>query len=185
MTIRRRDTDRHGDIVTALLDGCEATVKQPRTVDGHTWLMPRNPAGDPIPAWQAATLGKVASLVRRPAEGRPAAAMLPVRPVRGAARGPAGVSGDPWSRFGPGAWSRGPADARPRPAGRSRPGRAGPVGGTDPRARRGPVPGGPAPLPLVRDGRPSTRTIRSQSGSFQEPLVARRSRARDERCAER
>ncbi|MFE2916082.1 LexA family protein [Kitasatospora indigofera] len=140
MTIRRRDTDRHGDIVTALLDGGEATVKQPRTVDGHTWLMPRNPAGDPIPAWQAATLGKVASLVRRLAEGRPAAAMLPVRPVRGAARGPAGVSGAQWSRFGPGAWFPWPGGC-PATAGRPFPARAGgPSGGYGPPSTARPCP---------------------------------------------
>ncbi|MFD7982070.1 hypothetical protein ACFV4M_01650 [Kitasatospora indigofera] len=127
------------------MDGCEATVKQPRTADGHAWLMPRNPAGDPIPAWQAATLSKVASLVRRPAEGRPRRRCCQFGPFGEqqevqreclVTRGPASVQV-------PG--SRGPADARPRPAGRSRPGRAGPVGGTDPRARRGPVPGGPGP----------------------------------------
>ncbi|WP_370882296.1 transcriptional repressor LexA [Kitasatospora herbaricolor] len=64
VTIRRQDTARHGDIVAALLDG-EATVKQLRITDGHTWLMPRNPAYDPIPAGQATILGKVVSLLRR------------------------------------------------------------------------------------------------------------------------
>ncbi|MFE2916503.1 transcriptional repressor LexA [Kitasatospora indigofera] len=64
VTIRRQDTARHGDIVAALLDG-EATVKQLRIADGHTWLMPRNPAYDPIPAGQATILGKVVSLLRR------------------------------------------------------------------------------------------------------------------------
>ncbi|WP_329611660.1 transcriptional repressor LexA [Kitasatospora herbaricolor] len=65
VTIRRQDTARHGDIVAALLDGGEATVKQLRIADGHTWLMPRNPAYDPIPAGQATILGKVVSLLRR------------------------------------------------------------------------------------------------------------------------
>ncbi|MFE2911152.1 transcriptional repressor LexA [Kitasatospora indigofera] len=64
VTIRRQDTARHGDVVAALLDG-EATVKQLRITDGHTWLMPRNPAYDPIPAGQATILGKVVSLLRR------------------------------------------------------------------------------------------------------------------------
>ncbi|MFE4599505.1 transcriptional repressor LexA [Kitasatospora indigofera] len=64
VTIRRQDTARHGDIVAALLDG-EATVKQLRITDGHTWLMPRKPAYDPIPAGQATILGKVVSLLRR------------------------------------------------------------------------------------------------------------------------
>ncbi|WP_373311434.1 LexA family protein [Kitasatospora indigofera] len=140
VTIRRQDTDRHGDVVTALLDGCEATVKQPRTADGHTWLMPRNPACDPIPAWQATTLGKsppsYAALQRAGRQRRCCRFGLFGEPQEVhreclVIRGPASVRV-------PG--SRGPADARPRPAGRSRPGRAGPVGGTDPRARRGPVP---------------------------------------------
>ncbi|MFC8448762.1 transcriptional repressor LexA [Kitasatospora sp. NPDC057223] len=64
VTIRRQDTAQHGDIVAALLDG-EATVKQLRIADGHTWLMPRNPAYDPIPADRATVLGKVVSLLRR------------------------------------------------------------------------------------------------------------------------
>ncbi len=64
VTIRRQDTARHGDIVAAMIDG-EATVKQLRTADGHTWLMPRNPAYDPIPADRATILGKVVSLLRR------------------------------------------------------------------------------------------------------------------------
>ena len=64
VTIRRQDTAQPGDIVAAMIDG-EATVKQLRIADGHTWLMPRNPAYDPIPADRATILGKVVSLLRR------------------------------------------------------------------------------------------------------------------------
>ena len=51
--------------MVATIDG-EATVKvYHRTRDGHTELVPRNPAYDPIPADDAVILGKVVSVIRR------------------------------------------------------------------------------------------------------------------------
>lgn len=47
-----------------LIDG-EATVKRlRRTDDGHAWLMPHNPAYNPIPADTATILGKVVAVLR-------------------------------------------------------------------------------------------------------------------------
>lgn len=63
MTVRRQDSADHGDIVAALLDD-EATVKVLRRQDGQVWLMPRNPAYQPIPADQAQILGKVVGVLR-------------------------------------------------------------------------------------------------------------------------
>ncbi|MCD7438361.1 transcriptional repressor LexA [Streptomyces lincolnensis] len=62
--VRRQDSADHGDIVAALLDD-EATVKQLHRKDGQVWLMPRNPAYEPIPGDQVQVLGKVASVLRR------------------------------------------------------------------------------------------------------------------------
>ncbi|MFD1657196.1 transcriptional repressor LexA [Streptomyces caeni] len=64
VTVRRQDSADHGDIVAALLDD-EATVKQLRRKDGQVWLMPRNPAYEPIPGEQAIILGKVVGVLRR------------------------------------------------------------------------------------------------------------------------
>ncbi|GGL62304.1 LexA repressor [Streptomyces fumigatiscleroticus] len=64
VTVRRQDSADHGDIVAALL-GDEATVKQLRRRDGRVWLMPRNPAYEPIPGDEAQILGKVVSVLRR------------------------------------------------------------------------------------------------------------------------
>ena len=58
VTVRKMDSADHGDIVAALLDD-EAIVKVLRRQDGRIWLMPRNPAYQPIPGDQAQFLGKV------------------------------------------------------------------------------------------------------------------------------
>ena len=55
---------RHGDIVAALIDG-EATVKTFKRTGGQIWLMPHNPAFDPIPGNDAAILGKVVTVIRK------------------------------------------------------------------------------------------------------------------------
>ncbi|MGW1028512.1 transcriptional repressor LexA [Streptomyces sp. NPDC002577] len=64
VTVRRQDSADHGDIVAALLED-EATVKQLRRQEGQVWLMPRNPAYEPIPGDQAQILGKVVGVLRR------------------------------------------------------------------------------------------------------------------------
>ena len=53
----------NGDIVAAMLDG-EATVKTFRQRDGHTWLLPRNSAFEPILGDDATVLGKVVAILR-------------------------------------------------------------------------------------------------------------------------
>ena len=46
-----------------MLDG-EATVKAFRQRDGHTWLLPRNSAFEPIVGDTAEILGKVVAVLR-------------------------------------------------------------------------------------------------------------------------
>ena len=64
VVVRRQPTCENGDIVAALLDD-EATVKTFKRRDGHVWLMPHNPAYDPIMGDHAQILGKVVSVLRR------------------------------------------------------------------------------------------------------------------------
>ena len=64
----RADTDaENGDIVAAQLDGfeAEATVKTFKRADGHVWLVPQNPAYEPINGDEAEILGKVVAVLRR------------------------------------------------------------------------------------------------------------------------
>ncbi len=64
VVIRQQNTAEPGEIVAALLDD-EATVKTLKKRDGHTWLMPHNPAYEPIPGDNATILGKVVSVLRK------------------------------------------------------------------------------------------------------------------------
>jgi repressor LexA len=64
VVVRQQPTCEQGEIVAALLDG-EATVKTYRQRDGHIWLMPHNPAYEPIAGDQATILGKVVAVMRR------------------------------------------------------------------------------------------------------------------------
>ena len=50
-------------VVAAMLDG-EATVKTFRRRDGHTWLLPRNSAFEPILGDEAVVLGKIVAVLR-------------------------------------------------------------------------------------------------------------------------
>jgi len=73
VVVRQQKAAENGEIVAALLDRagtCEATVKTLQRLGGHTWLMPHNPAYQPIPADDAIILGKVVAVVR-PALARP------------------------------------------------------------------------------------------------------------------
>jgi repressor LexA len=54
----------NGAIVAALLED-EATVKTLRRKDGHTWLMPHNPAYEPIDGDRAVIMGVVVAVLRR------------------------------------------------------------------------------------------------------------------------
>jgi repressor LexA len=63
VVVRQQRTADNGEIVAAMLDG-EATVKVFRQRDGHTWLLPRNTAFEPILGDQAEVLGKVVAVLR-------------------------------------------------------------------------------------------------------------------------
>ena len=63
VVVRSQPTADNGDIVAAMLDG-EATVKAFRQRDGHTWLLPRNSAFEPILGDDATVLGKVVAVLR-------------------------------------------------------------------------------------------------------------------------
>lgn len=64
VVVRRQATAENGEIVAALLDD-EATVKTLQRRDGHTWLMPHNPAYSPIDGDHASILGRVVTVIRR------------------------------------------------------------------------------------------------------------------------
>ncbi|MFI7022404.1 transcriptional repressor LexA [Micromonospora sp. NPDC049900] len=64
VVVRQQPTADSGEIVAAMLDG-EATVKTYRRRDGHVWLMPQNPAFDPIPGDDATIMGRVVAVLRR------------------------------------------------------------------------------------------------------------------------
>jgi repressor LexA len=64
VVIRQQNVADNGDIVAAMLDG-EATVKTFKRAGGQVWLMPHNPAFDPIPGNDATVLGKVVTVIRK------------------------------------------------------------------------------------------------------------------------
>jgi repressor LexA len=64
VVIRQQPTAENGEIVAAMIDG-EATVKTYKRRDGHVWLLPHNPAYEPIPGDDATILGRVVSVLRR------------------------------------------------------------------------------------------------------------------------
>lgn len=63
VVIRSQQTCEKGEIVAAMIDG-EATVKTFTRRDGHTWLLPANPAFSPINGDNAEILGKVTAVLR-------------------------------------------------------------------------------------------------------------------------
>jgi len=64
VVVRQQPVADNGDVVAAMIDG-EATVKTFRRRDGHAWLLPENPLYEPIPADDAAVLGRVVAVLRR------------------------------------------------------------------------------------------------------------------------
>ena len=64
VVVRQQPVAENGEIVAAMIDG-EATVKTFKRRDGHIWLMPANPAYDPIPGDDATVLGRVVAVLRR------------------------------------------------------------------------------------------------------------------------
>ena len=65
VVVRHQATANNGDIVAALLDGEEATVKTFKKRDGQVWLMPHNPAFEPIDGNNAKIMGIVVTVMRK------------------------------------------------------------------------------------------------------------------------
>ncbi|ACU35385.1 transcriptional repressor LexA [Actinosynnema pretiosum subsp. pretiosum] len=65
VVVRQQPTADNGEVVAAMIEG-EATVKTfKRKDDGHVWLLPQNPAYQPIFGDEATILGKVVAVLRR------------------------------------------------------------------------------------------------------------------------
>jgi repressor LexA len=64
VVVRQQPVAENGEIVAAMIDG-EATVKTLKRRGGGIWLMPANPAYDPIPGDDATILGRVVAVMRR------------------------------------------------------------------------------------------------------------------------
>lgn len=63
VVVRPQKTAENGEIVVALLDD-SATVKRLKKTNGQLWLMPENPAYEPIDGREAQLLGKVKAVLR-------------------------------------------------------------------------------------------------------------------------
>ena len=63
VVVRQQQVADNGDIFAAMIDG-EATVKTFKRRDGHVWLMPHNPAYQPINGDEATVLGRVTAVLR-------------------------------------------------------------------------------------------------------------------------
>ena len=64
VVVKQAQTAENGEIVAALIDG-EATVKTFQRKDGQVWLLPHNPAFEPIDGTHASILGKVTAVLRK------------------------------------------------------------------------------------------------------------------------
>ncbi|MET8630578.1 transcriptional repressor LexA [Kitasatospora sp. NPDC004669] len=64
VVVRRQPVAENGDIVAAMIDG-EATIKRLKRDNSGVWLMPHNPAYEPINGDNATILGKVVAVLRR------------------------------------------------------------------------------------------------------------------------
>lgn len=64
VVVHRQQDANNGEIVVALFED-EATVKTLSRRDGRTWLLPENPAYEPIDGTYAEIIGKVVAVVRR------------------------------------------------------------------------------------------------------------------------
>jgi len=63
VVIREQNDCNNGEIVAAMIDG-EATVKTFQRKGGHIWLLPANPAFEPINGDNCEILGKVTAVMR-------------------------------------------------------------------------------------------------------------------------
>ena len=64
VAVRRQPVAENGEVVAAMIDG-EATVKTFKRQDDEVWLLPQNPAYQPIPGGNATILGRVVAVMRR------------------------------------------------------------------------------------------------------------------------
>jgi repressor LexA len=64
VVVRQQPVADNGEIVAAMIDG-EATVKTFKRRDGKVWLLPHNPAYEPIDGDEATVLGRVVAVLRR------------------------------------------------------------------------------------------------------------------------
>ncbi|HET6687114.1 MAG TPA: transcriptional repressor LexA [Jiangellaceae bacterium] len=64
VVVRQQPVAENGEIVAAMIEG-EATVKTYKRRDGQVWLVPQNPAYEPIPGNEATVLGRVVAVMRR------------------------------------------------------------------------------------------------------------------------
>ena len=64
VVVHQQPAANNGEIVVALL-GDEATVKRLKRQGREVWLLPENPAYQPIDGREARILGKVAAVIRR------------------------------------------------------------------------------------------------------------------------
>jgi repressor LexA len=68
IVVRKQEHADNSEIVATMIEGAagwEATVKTYKEKDGHIWLMPQNPAYEPIPGDGAIILGRVVAVLRR------------------------------------------------------------------------------------------------------------------------
>jgi repressor LexA len=70
VVVRKESDIENGDIVAAEIENensadREATIKTFRKRDGHVWLLPHNPAFEPILGDNATIVGKVVAVLRR------------------------------------------------------------------------------------------------------------------------
>lgn len=63
VVVRRQPVAENGEIVAAMIDG-EATIKTLKRTASHVWLMPHNPAFEPILGDEATILGRVVTVLR-------------------------------------------------------------------------------------------------------------------------
>jgi repressor LexA len=68
IVVRKQEHAENSDIVAAMIEGeagWEATVKTYKEKDDRIWLIPQNPAYEPIPGDAATILGRVVAVLRR------------------------------------------------------------------------------------------------------------------------
>nr|WP_268958192.1 transcriptional repressor LexA [Occultella glacieicola] len=63
VVVRQQSVAENGEIVAAMIDG-EATVKTLKRSAGQVWLLPANPAFEPIDGNESQILGRVVSVLR-------------------------------------------------------------------------------------------------------------------------